>query len=49
MPSLYLLIPIGLGVVFAAIGVFLWATANGQFDGLDEQAARLPDDEFEDK
>jgi cbb3-type cytochrome oxidase maturation protein len=45
MPSLYLLIPIGLGVVFVAIGVFLWATSSGQFDGLDEQSTRLPDDE----
>lgn len=45
MPSLYLLLPIGLGVVFVAIGVFLWATTSGQFDGLDEQATRLPDDE----
>ncbi len=45
MPSLYLLIPIGIGVVFLAIGAFFWATASGQFDGLDEQAVRLPDDE----
>ena len=45
MPSLYLLIPIGLGVVFLAIAMFLWATASGQFDELDEQAVRLPDDE----
>mgnify|MGYP000202099097 FL=1 len=45
MPSLYLLIPLGLGVVFVAIGVFLWATSSGQFDGLDEQSRQLPDDE----
>lgn len=45
MPSLYLLIPIGLGVAFAAIGVFLWATSSGQFDDLDEQSTQLPDDE----
>ncbi len=45
MPSLYLLIPLGVGVVFAAIAVFLWAANSGQFDSLDELSTRLPDDE----
>ena len=45
MPSLYLLIPLGVGVVFLAIGVFLWAASNGQFDGLEDFSKRLPDDE----
>jgi cbb3-type cytochrome oxidase maturation protein len=45
MPSLYLLVPLGVGVVFAAIAVFLWASGSGQFDELDELAKRLPDDE----
>ncbi len=45
MPSLYLLIPLGVGVVIAALGVFLWASSGGQFDGLDEVARRMPDDE----
>jgi cbb3-type cytochrome oxidase maturation protein len=45
MASLYLLIPLGVGVVFAAIAVFLWATRSGQFDGLDDLSSRLPDDE----
>ncbi|MDE0856933.1 MAG: cbb3-type cytochrome oxidase assembly protein CcoS [Nevskia sp.] len=45
MPSLYLLIPLGVGVVFAAIAIFLWATASGQFDSLDDLSRRLPDDE----
>jgi cbb3-type cytochrome oxidase maturation protein len=45
MPSLYLLIPLGVGVVIAALGLFLWASVSGQFDGLDDVAARLPDDE----
>lgn len=45
MESLYLLIPLGVGVVLGAIGLFIWATASGQFDQIDAQAVRLPDDE----
>jgi cbb3-type cytochrome oxidase maturation protein len=45
MPSLYLLIPLGVGVVIAALLLFLWASSGGQFEGLDEIARRLPDDE----
>jgi len=45
MPSLYLLIPLGVGVVFAAIGVFLWAASSGQFDNLEDLSNRMPDDE----
>jgi cbb3-type cytochrome oxidase maturation protein len=45
MPSLYLLIPLGVGVVIAALALFLWASSGGQFEGLDEIARRLPDDE----
>ena len=45
MASLYLLIPLGVGVVLAAIGIFFWAAQDGQFDGLDNQSARMPDEE----
>lgn len=45
MESLYLLIPLGVLAVAGASGLFLWAVAAGQFDGIDEQARRLPDDE----
>lgn len=45
MESLYLLIPLALIAVTAAGGIFLWAVASGQFDDIDEQAERLPDDE----
>ncbi len=45
MASLYLLIPLGVLVVAVAIGVFLWAARSGQFDALDQQQRRLPDDE----
>lgn len=45
MESLYLLVPLGLLVVFGAVAVFLRAAFGGQFDGLAECAQRLPDDE----
>jgi cbb3-type cytochrome oxidase maturation protein len=45
MASLYLLIPLGVGVVIAALLLFLWASSGGQFDSLDDIAHRLPDDE----
>ncbi|MDR3415181.1 MAG: cbb3-type cytochrome oxidase assembly protein CcoS [Nevskia sp.] len=45
MPSLYLLIPLGVVVVFAAIAIFLWAASSGQFDGLEDLSKRMPDDD----
>lgn len=45
MASLYLLIPMGVVIVAGAIGVFAWAVHRGQFDDLEDQARRLPDDE----
>jgi cbb3-type cytochrome oxidase maturation protein len=44
MESLYLLIPLGLIVVFAAAVVFYRAADSGQFDELSEQQGQLPDD-----
>jgi cbb3-type cytochrome oxidase maturation protein len=44
MESLYLLIPLGVIVVFAAAVVFIRAADGGQFDDLSEQQRRLPDD-----
>lgn len=45
MESLYLLIPLGLGVVLAAALVFIGAADSGQFDDLAAQQQRLPDDD----
>jgi len=45
MESLYLLIPLGLLVVFGAAAVFAWSIASGQYEHLDELAQRLPDDD----
>jgi cbb3-type cytochrome oxidase maturation protein len=45
MESLYLLIPLGIVVVAAAIAMFLWAANSGQFENLEEQGRRALDDE----
>jgi cbb3-type cytochrome oxidase maturation protein len=45
MASLYLLVPLGVLVVTGALGLLLWAARHGQFDDLDEQQRRMPDDE----
>jgi len=52
MTILYVLIPLGLIVLGAAVWAFFWAVGNGQFDDLDTPAMRVvldddthPDDE----
>lgn len=45
MEILYLLIPMGVLLVAGAGAVLVWALHNGQYDGLDDIAARLPDQE----
>lgn len=45
MEALYLLIPMGLLVVFAAALVFAWTIGSGQYENLEEQARKLPDDD----
>ncbi|MBM5810712.1 MAG: cbb3-type cytochrome oxidase assembly protein CcoS [Gammaproteobacteria bacterium] len=35
MSSLYVLIPLGLGLLALAIWAFFWAVGSGQFDDLD--------------
>lgn len=46
MESLYLLIPLSIVLVAAAIWAFFWAVNQGQFEDLDEPArAILEDDE----
>ncbi len=45
MTALYMLIPLSLVLVAIAIGVFIWAVNNGQFDDLDSPAWRILDDE----
>ena len=37
MDIVFLLVPLGLLVVFAIGAIFWWAVASGQFDDLDDQ------------
>lgn len=41
MEAIFILIPISLAIVFAAITVFLWAVNNYQFDDLEKEAERI--------
>lgn len=46
MSIVFVLIPLGLVLLGLAVGAFLWAIGNGQFDDLDSPAWRvLLDDE----
>jgi cbb3-type cytochrome oxidase maturation protein len=44
MEILYLLIPLGLGLVVLAGLALVWAFANGQYDQLEALQQRMPDD-----
>lgn len=41
MESLYLLIPLSVGLVLLILGVFGWALHGGQFDDLDREGERI--------
>ncbi|MDJ0916428.1 MAG: cbb3-type cytochrome oxidase assembly protein CcoS [Woeseiaceae bacterium] len=43
MSILYILIPIGLLLLGAAVGIFFWAVGNGQFDDLESPAMSIFD------
>ncbi|MCU0869126.1 MAG: cbb3-type cytochrome oxidase assembly protein CcoS [Burkholderiales bacterium] len=43
MESLWLLIPLSVGVALAIVGVFAWALFGGQFDELDAEGTRILD------
>jgi cbb3-type cytochrome oxidase maturation protein len=45
MNSMFLLIPLGLGLFVIAVAAFLWAVRNEQFDDLDTPALRILLDE----
>lgn len=45
MDVIYFLIPLALLLLLAAIGAFLWAVKNDQFDNLDREAHRILFDE----
>jgi len=46
MSVLYVVLPLALIIVGAAVGAFVWSARSGQFDDLDTPAVRvLHDDE----
>lgn len=45
MASLYLLIPIAIGFVCIAVGIFLWAVKSEQFEDLERQGYNILFDE----
>ncbi len=47
MSVLYLVVPLALLVVGAAVGAFVWASGRGQFDDLDTPALRMLHDDGE--
>lgn len=47
MSVIYLLIPLASAIAIAAVGAFIWATRQGQFDDLDTPAIRAIQDDDE--
>jgi cbb3-type cytochrome oxidase maturation protein len=45
MDALYLLVPVSVGIVFAAIWVFFRMSDSGQFDDMEGPALRLLQDD----
>ena len=45
MSVLYIVVPLALIVVAAAVGAFVWAVRRGQFDDLDTPAMRVLHDD----
>ncbi len=41
MSVIYLLLPLALIFSAGAVGIFIWATKNGQFDDLDTPGMRI--------
>jgi cbb3-type cytochrome oxidase maturation protein len=41
MESLYLLIPLSLGLILLIVAMFGWAVFGGQFEGLEGEAERI--------
>jgi cbb3-type cytochrome oxidase maturation protein len=44
MDSLYLLIPLSIVLVLLIGGLLAWAVLSGQFENLDDEAARILDE-----
>lgn len=48
MNSLYILIPLSIGLLIAAICILIWATKSGQYDDLSGQSERIIFDDHKD-
>ncbi len=48
MSVLYLVVPLAVAVVALALGAFVWATREGQFDDLDTPSVRMLNDDADD-
>jgi len=46
MEAIFILIPLSLMVIFAALTIFVWSVNNGQYDDLEKESSRIL---FEDK
>lgn len=49
MSILYLVLPLALVIVFAAVAAFVWAARRGQFDDLETPAMRALHDDVGDR
>ena len=47
MSVLYIVVPVALLIVAAAVGAFVWAANRGQFDDLETPALRMLHDDEE--
>ena len=47
MSVLYIVVPVALLIVAAAVGAFVWAANRGQFDDLETPALRILHDDEE--
>ncbi|KEY90694.1 cytochrome c oxidase maturation protein [Candidatus Photodesmus katoptron] len=41
MESLYILIPIGIILIYLAMIIFFWAVKTGQFEDLDQEGCKI--------
>ena len=47
MSVIYIVMPLALVIVAAAVGAFVWAARRGQFDDMDTPSVRMVNDDEE--
>jgi cbb3-type cytochrome oxidase maturation protein len=45
MDVLYLLVPLSVVLVFVIVAVLAWSVRNGQFEGIEQEGARILEDD----